>query len=68
MLRIRSKEGMNRVQVDTDETFGSLALKVASILNIADPATIAMGKDPKPATAASVSLLADKLISSADLK
>lgn len=59
---------MHRVQVEAGETFGSLALKVASLLKIADPATIAMGKDPNPSTAAAVAHLADKTIDSAGLK
>ncbi|KAI7896832.1 NPL4 family-domain-containing protein [Mucor mucedo] len=68
LLRIRSKEGMNRVQVEAGETFGTLALKVAELLKVADPSTMAMGKDPNPATAAALSQLADKTIDSAGLK
>ncbi|KAI9352380.1 NPL4 family-domain-containing protein [Pilaira anomala] len=68
LLRIRTKEGMHRVQVDTGETFGTLAEKVASLLKIADPTTIAMGKNPDPSTAAAVAHLADKTIDSAGLK
>lgn len=68
MLRIRSKEGMSRVQVEPGETFATLALKVAEILKIADASTIAMGKDPNPATAASLSQIGDKTIDSSDLK
>jgi nuclear protein localization family protein 4 len=68
LLRIRSKEGMSRVQVEAGETFGQLAQKVAEILKVADPSTIAMGRDPNPATAASLSQLADKTIDAAGLK
>lgn len=68
MLRIRSKEGMNRVQVEGDETFGDLAQKVAEILKIQDISTVAMGKDPNPSTAAALSQLADKTINEAGLK
>ncbi|GAA5804888.1 hypothetical protein HPULCUR_010397 [Helicostylum pulchrum] len=68
LLRIRTKEGMHRVQVETGETFGSVALKVASLLKIEDPTTIAMGKEPNPSTAAAVAHLADKTIESAGLK
>ncbi|KAI8098053.1 NPL4 family-domain-containing protein [Gilbertella persicaria] len=68
LLRIRSKEGMNRVQVDAGETFGSLAFKVAELLKIQDPSTIAMGKEPNPANAASILQLADKAIESAGLR
>lgn len=59
---------MHRVQVETGETFGTLAEKVASLLKIADPTTIAMGKNPDPSTAAAVAHLADKTIDSAGLK
>jgi nuclear protein localization family protein 4 len=59
---------MNRVQVETGETFGTLANKVAELLKVSDPSTIAMGKDPNPAAAASLSQLADKTIDSAGLK
>lgn len=59
---------MHRVQVETGETFGSVALKVASLLKIEDPTTIAMGKEPNPSTAAAVAHLADKTIESAGLK
>jgi nuclear protein localization family protein 4 len=68
LLRIRSKEGMSRIQVEAGETFGTLAHKIADILKIQDPSTIVMGKEPNPATAASVSQLADKTIESANLK
>ncbi|ORE03078.1 polyubiquitin-tagged protein recognition complex, Npl4 component [Rhizopus microsporus var. microsporus] len=68
LLRIRSKEGMHRVQVDNDETFGTLAQKIAELLHINDPSTISMGKDPNPSTAASLTQLADKTIQSANLK
>ncbi|RCI01458.1 nuclear protein localization protein 4 [Rhizopus azygosporus] len=68
LLRIRSKEGMHRVQVDNDETFGTLAQKIAELLHINDPSTISMGKDPNPATAASLTQLVDKTIQSANLK
>lgn len=68
LLRIRSKEGMSRVQVEPGETFATLALKVAEMLKIADASTIAMGKDPNPATAASLSQIGDKTIDSSDLK
>ncbi|GAN03833.1 endoplasmic reticulum and nuclear membrane proteinc Npl4 [Mucor ambiguus] len=68
LLRIRSKEGMNRVQVEGDETFGDLAQKVAELLKIQDISTLAMGKDPNPSTAASISQLADKTIQEAGLK
>lgn len=59
---------MSRVQVEAGETFGQLALKVAEILKVIDPSTIAMGKDPNPATAASMAQLADKTIDVAGLK
>lgn len=59
---------MNRVQVEACETFETLALKVAELLKVADPTTIAMGKDPNPATAVSLSQLADKTIDSVGLK
>ncbi|CEP10539.1 hypothetical protein [Parasitella parasitica] len=68
LLRIRSKEGMNRVQVEGNETFTDLAQKVAEILKIQDASTIAMGKDPNPSAAAALSQLADKTISDAGLK
>ncbi|KAF1806301.1 NPL4 family-domain-containing protein [Mucor lusitanicus] len=68
LLRIRSKEGMSRVQVEGDETFGHLAQKVAELLKIQDISTLAMGKDPNPSTAASISQLADKTIQEAGLK
>lgn len=68
LLRIRSKDGMSRIQVEAGETFGTLASKVADILKIQDPSLIAMGKEPNPATAASVSQLFDKTIESAGLK
>ncbi|CEG77512.1 hypothetical protein RMATCC62417_12251 [Rhizopus microsporus] len=68
LLRIRSKEGMHRVQVDNDETFGTLAQKIAELLHINDPSIISMGKDPNPATAASLTQLADETIQSANLK
>ncbi|EIE81923.1 hypothetical protein G6F46_005649 [Rhizopus delemar] len=68
LLRIRSKEGMHRVQVDNGETFWTLAQKISELLKIEDPSTIAMGRDPNPATAASLSQLADKTIESANLK
>lgn len=59
---------MSRVQVEAGETFTTLALKIAEILKIADPSTIAMGKDPNPATAASLSQIGEKTIDSSDLK
>ncbi|CAO3663438.1 unnamed protein product [Rhizopus stolonifer] len=68
LLRVRSKEGMHRVQVENDETFLILAQKVSELINIPDISTIAMGKDPNPATAASLSQLADKTLGSANLK
>ncbi|KAI9268771.1 NPL4 family-domain-containing protein [Sporodiniella umbellata] len=68
LLRVRSKEGMHRVQVEDNETFLNLANKISEILKIADASTIAMGRDPNPATAASLSQLADKTLSSANLK
>ncbi|KAG1095778.1 hypothetical protein G6F42_018491 [Rhizopus arrhizus] len=68
LLRIRSKEGMNRVQIEGDETFGNLAQKVAELLKIQDISTLAMGKDPNPSTAAAISQLADKTINEAGLK
>ncbi|RCH79735.1 nuclear protein localization protein 4, partial [Rhizopus stolonifer] len=54
--------------VDAGETFGSLAFKVAELLKIQDPSTIAMGKEPNPANAASILQLADKAIESAGLR
>lgn len=59
---------MNRVQVEAGETFGTLAQKIADLLKVADPSTIAMGKEPNPATAAALSQLVDKTIDSAGLK
>ncbi len=59
---------MSRVQVEAGETFATLAQKIAQIINIADPSTIGMGKDPNPATAASLFQIGDKTIDSADLK
>lgn len=59
---------MSRVQVEGDETFGHLAQKVAELLKIQDISTLAMGKDPNPSTAASISQLADKTIQEAGLK
>lgn len=59
---------MSRVQVEAGETFITLALKIAEILKIADASTIAMGKDPNPATAASLSQIGEKTIDSSDLK
>jgi nuclear protein localization family protein 4 len=59
---------MHRVQVDNGETFWTLAQKISELLKIEDPSTIAMGRDPNPATAASLSQLADKTIESANLK
>ncbi|KAI8641292.1 NPL4 family-domain-containing protein [Parasitella parasitica] len=68
LLRIRSKEGMNRVQVEGNETFADLAQKIAEILKIQDVSTIVMGKDPNPSTATALSQLADRTITDAGLK
>ncbi|KAI7903927.1 NPL4 family-domain-containing protein [Cokeromyces recurvatus] len=68
LLRIRSKEGMNRLQVEGNETFESLAQKVADVLKIQDLNTIAMGKEPSPSTATPISQLANKTLESAGLK
>ncbi|KAI8992135.1 NPL4 family-domain-containing protein [Mycotypha africana] len=68
LLRIRSKEGMNRVQVEPEENFGSLAQKVAEILKLSDPSILAMGKDPNPSTAAPINQLANQTLNAAGLK
>lgn len=68
MLRIRSKEGMSRIQVESNETFVSLAQKVADTLKIEDFTTIAMSKDPNPSTAATLDQIGDKTIEAAGLK
>lgn len=59
---------MSRIQVEANETFTSLAQKVADTLKIEDYSTIAMGKDPNPSTAASLAQIGDKTIEAAGLK
>lgn len=59
---------MSRIQVEATETFASLAQKVANDLKITDASTIAMGKDPNPATAATMDQIGDKTIEAAGLK
>ncbi|KAI8365715.1 NPL4 family-domain-containing protein [Blakeslea trispora] len=44
LLRVRSKEGMHRVEVGAGETFGSLAQKIAAILKLDNAHSITMGK------------------------
>ncbi|KAG0174507.1 nuclear protein localization protein 4 [Apophysomyces sp. BC1034] len=68
LLRIRSKEGMNRVAVEPEETFASLAEKITVMLGIADPSTIALGDQPNPSAATSITQIADKTLASANLK
>ncbi|KAI8989414.1 NPL4 family-domain-containing protein [Pilobolus umbonatus] len=68
LLRIRSKEGMNRVQVEPNDSFLSLAQKIAGILKIEDLNTMAMGNNPNPTTAASIAMLKNKTIAEANLK
>ncbi|KAI9491155.1 NPL4 family-domain-containing protein [Zychaea mexicana] len=68
LLRIRSKEGMSRIQVDPSDTFASLAQKIASTLKLDNPDTIAVGDQPQPDAATPIVQLKDKTIGSTDLK
>ncbi|ORY94257.1 NPL4 family-domain-containing protein [Syncephalastrum racemosum] len=68
LLRIRSKEGMSRVQVEATDTFASLAQKIAILLHIDDAATLVLGDQPNLDRQSPLSAIADKTIGSANLK
>ncbi|CDS13979.1 hypothetical protein LRAMOSA06151 [Lichtheimia ramosa] len=68
LLRIRSKEGMSRVQVEPSNTFADLAEKIAATLQLADADTIAVGDTPKPEAATPITTMSDKTLGSANLK
>ncbi|KAI8093238.1 NPL4 family-domain-containing protein [Halteromyces radiatus] len=67
LLRIRSKEGMARVQVEPQETFGSLAAKIAQLHNV-DASTIAISNKQNTADATPIGQLQNNSLSSANLK
>ncbi|KAI7846753.1 NPL4 family, putative zinc binding region-domain-containing protein [Circinella umbellata] len=68
LLRIRSKEGMSRIQVEPTDTFASLAEKIASTLKLDNADTIAVGNQPSPDSATPIVQLKEKTIGSTELK
>ncbi|ORZ15764.1 NPL4 family-domain-containing protein [Absidia repens] len=67
LLRIRSKEGMARVPVEPEETFGSLATKIGQLHNV-EASTVAFSDQPNTTTATPVAQVKDNTLSSANLK
>ncbi|KAL0097607.1 NPL4 family-domain-containing protein [Phycomyces blakesleeanus] len=68
LLRIRSKEGMIRVQVDPKDTFATLGQKIAAELKLDDVSTLALGEQPNSESATPISHMATKTISEAHLQ
>ncbi|KAI9013903.1 NPL4 family-domain-containing protein [Phycomyces nitens] len=68
LLRIRSKEGMIRVQVDPNDTFATLGNKIAAELKLDDPSTLALGEQPNPEAATPIAHMATRTIAQAHLQ
>ncbi|KAI8393556.1 NPL4 family-domain-containing protein [Radiomyces spectabilis] len=68
LLRVRSKEGMHRIQVEPQDTFASFAEKIAKVLNMTDVSTLAMSDQPNTSNATSIMQLANQSLASANLK
>ncbi|KAI8066876.1 NPL4 family-domain-containing protein [Gongronella butleri] len=68
LLRIRSKEGMARVQVEPTDTFAVLAAKIGELHHIDDLTTIAISDQPNPDTARPILQGADQTLQNANLK
>ncbi|KAI9311699.1 NPL4 family-domain-containing protein [Dichotomocladium elegans] len=68
LLRIRSKDGMHRIQIEPKDTFSQLAKKIAETLHISDANSIAVGDKPGAEAATPIVQMADKTIGTANLK
>ncbi|KAI7870411.1 NPL4 family-domain-containing protein [Spinellus fusiger] len=67
LLRIRSKDGMVRVQVDPTDTFGTLAVKVGAELKV-DALSLSFGTTPNPSTMTHLSAMKEQTLASAQLQ
>ncbi|ORX54417.1 polyubiquitin-tagged protein recognition complex, Npl4 component [Hesseltinella vesiculosa] len=68
LLRVRSKDGMARLQLEPTDTFATLANKIAELLKISDMSTIAVSDQPNPSTARPILDAAQQTLAEANLK